>query len=73
MKYSTTKISPAKINSSAGHALIKSPGLRSKDLSISDLFFFIIVYHIFIIPMLVIDALPKVTKVTWTAIKRDGS
>nr|KAF6484949.1 interleukin 33 [Rousettus aegyptiacus] len=28
MKYSTTKISPAKINSSAGHALIKSPGLR---------------------------------------------
>lgn len=73
MKYSTTKISPAKINSSAGHALIKSPGLRSKDLSISDLFFIIIVYHIFIIPMLVIDALPKVTKVTWTAIKRDGS
>ncbi|XP_060009455.1 interleukin-33 isoform X2 [Lagenorhynchus albirostris] len=30
MKYSTTKISPAKMNSSAGKALVKSPKLRTK-------------------------------------------
>uniref|UniRef100_A0A8C0CGF3 Interleukin-33 n=1 Tax=Balaenoptera musculus TaxID=9771 RepID=A0A8C0CGF3_BALMU len=32
MKYSTTKISPAKMHSSAGKALVKSPTLRNKVL-----------------------------------------
>uniref|UniRef100_A0A8C6CIR5 Interleukin-33 n=1 Tax=Moschus moschiferus TaxID=68415 RepID=A0A8C6CIR5_MOSMO len=32
MKYSTTKISPAKMKSSAGKALVKSPKLRNKVL-----------------------------------------
>lgn len=39
MKYSTTKISPAKMNNSAGSkVVVKSPKLRSKELSISDCF-----------------------------------
>lgn len=36
MKYSTTKISSAKMDISSGRALVKSPRLRSKALRISD-------------------------------------
>lgn len=38
IKYSTTKISPAKMRSSSGKALLTSPRLRSKNLSLSDCF-----------------------------------
>lgn len=49
MKYSTSKIRPANMNNSAGKALVKSPRLRSKDLSISDYFtHYFYLYKIFI-------------------------
>lgn len=67
MKHSTTRISPAKVNNLSGKAPVKSPSLRSKDLSISDCFTNYFLKNLFsnlYYPMYICAILTKVTKNT---------
>lgn len=62
------------MNKSAGKVSVKSPRLRSKELSISDYF----IYYFYLLsnlyyPMFIHATLTKVTKNTRAEIERDGS
>lgn len=73
MKYSTTKISPAKMNSSASKALVKSPKLRSKDLAFLIVLQTIFICYQILILMFIHATLAKATKNTRAEIRRDSS